>query len=193
MNVQTLTMDPVTVQAKLKAYRGRKHKDAEQEYAAVITLLEAVGQGQRILNVADAIFNAPRDHKNRPMLAIARADRKDVCFRHNDFRGQYTFDCSLTQQTESLTKSFTRFGLPVARRGFATVPMVPADVRPKTGQLRDWHILFEVEQWHDHSMIDPPTDPLLLKHIQGDFYQILAEWDLTEIERAAMRMALSTN
>lgn len=34
-------------------------------------------------------------------------------------------------------------GLPRATHGYATVPMVPADVRPETGQLKDWYVLFE--------------------------------------------------
>lgn len=192
MNVTTVDMDQLEASEKLMAYRARKHKDAEKEYAAAIALLEAAEAGHSIINVGDAIASAPRDDKGRPLLAIARADRKQVKFYHGRWPSSYTFDCSKqSYQTESLTKIFVRPNLPVASIGFATVPMVPADVRPDTGQLKDWHILFEVEQWHDSSVIDPPIDPLLLSHIQGEFYQVIAEWNLTEIERAAMRMALS--
>ena len=191
MNVQTIEMEPDAAREKLKAYRARKHKDAEAEYAAAITLLEHVERGHQILNVGDVIAMAPRDDKGRPMLAIARADRKEVEFKRYSWPPRYIFDCSQQRQTESLTKVFNRPDLPNAQQGYATVPMVPADVRPATGQLKDWHILFEVDQWHDRPFVDPPVDPLLLKHIQGDFYQILAQWDLTELERAAMQMALS--
>ena len=71
-------------------------------------------------------------------------------------------------------------------RGYAMVPMVPADVRPETGQLKDWFVLWEVEQWHDNRHTEPPRDPFLLKHIGGTLYAILAEWDLTEVERSIM-------
>ncbi|TWT34974.1 hypothetical protein KOR42_53530 [Thalassoglobus neptunius] len=32
----------------------------------------------------------------------------------------------------------------------------------------------------------PPGDPYLLKKISGEFYAVLAEWDLTELEKAVM-------
>lgn len=191
MNVATLEMEPEVAREKLKAYRARKHKDAEQEYAAAITLLEAVQKGHQVINVGDAIAECPRDEKGRPMLAIARADRREVEFFSRSWQSSYTFNCAKVTETDSLTKTFIRPSLLKAHRGYATVPMVPADVRPETGQLKDWYILFEVEQWHDMPIVDPPIDPLLLEHIQGDFYRIIAEWDLTEIERAAMQMALA--
>ena len=31
-----------------------------------------------------------------------------------------------------------------------------------------------------------PLDPMLLKHIDGELYSVLAEWDLTGVERAIM-------
>lgn len=72
--------------------------------------------------------------------------------------------------------------------GYALVPIVPADVRSKvTGQLSTYFTLWEVEQWADQrirSLSD--RDPLLLKHIGGELYAVVAEWDLTEIERAVM-------
>lgn len=67
-------------------------------------------------------------------------------------------------------------------------PLVPADVRPATGQLRDWHVLWEVEAWHDSPQtMTPPRDPYLLRYIGGSLWAVLAEWDLTELERAVMR------
>lgn len=194
MNVATIDIDPLEATKKLKAYRARKHKDAEEAYAAAIKLLEVAEQGCSIINVGDAIAAAPRDAKGRPMLAIARADRKEVFLRWDSWPFiSYTFDCAKRghQKTKSLTKTIVRPDLPRCAVGYATVPMVPPEVRPETGQLKDWYILFEVERWHDRSLVDPPIDPILLSHIEGDFYRVIAEWDLTEIERAAMRMALS--
>lgn len=193
MNVTTIDIDPFDATKKLKAYRSRKHKDAEKEYAAVISMLEAAEDGATFINVGDAITTAPRDEKGRPKLAIARADRKEVLFTWSNFPSTYTFDCakSRSHRTETLTKAFTRPNLPSASYGYATVPMVPADVRPEKGQLKDWHILFEVERWHDRSVVDPPVDPMLLEHFEGEFYKVITEWELTDIERAAMRLAIS--
>jgi hypothetical protein len=35
-----------------------------------------------------------------------------------------------------------------------------------------------------------PVDPLLLKHLGGPFYVVLAAWDLTDVERAVMTAGL---
>ena len=71
-------------------------------------------------------------------------------------------------------------------RGYALVPLVPADVRP-SGQLRNYFILWEVEQWSDRRIgAKPDIDPYLLRHLAGDLYVVEAEWDLTELERAIM-------
>ncbi len=65
--------------------------------------------------------------------------------------------------------------------------MVPADKRPDKGQLHDWHILWEVDQWHDRSQtLTASRDPYLLKHVGGDLWAVLAEWDLTPLEMAIL-------
>jgi hypothetical protein len=63
----------------------------------------------------------------------------------------------------------------------AIVPLVPIHLRPKRG-LANYHILFEAV-WEPL----PPSDPMLLRRIgKGDLWLVVAAWDLTEIERAAL-------
>lgn len=72
--------------------------------------------------------------------------------------------------------------------GYALIPMVPLDVRPATGRLADMFVLWEVEQWADRRIgAKPDIDPYLLKHVGGSLYAVLAEWDLTPLERAIMK------
>src|SRR5262249_35431596 len=72
--------------------------------------------------------------------------------------------------------------------GYALVPMVPLDVRPKVGVLEGWHILWEVERWADDEIrVQPDIDPYLLKHVTGSFYAVIAEWNLTRLQRSIMR------
>jgi hypothetical protein len=59
------------------------------------------------------------------------------------------------------------------------VPLIPPRLRP-AGDLSNYHILWEAN-WQA-----PPTDPLLLRHLSGPLYAVLACWDLTPIERAVM-------
>ncbi|OWK42111.1 hypothetical protein FRUB_04189 [Fimbriiglobus ruber] len=66
--------------------------------------------------------------------------------------------------------------------------MIPLDVRPKPGIPENACILWEVEQWADHRLdVAPDIDPYLLKHITGSLYAVIAEWDLTELERSILR------
>jgi hypothetical protein len=63
----------------------------------------------------------------------------------------------------------------------AMVPLIPIHLRPKRG-LANYHILFEAE-WTP----EPPRDPYLLRRIgKADLWVVVAHWDLTEIERAAL-------
>lgn len=203
MNVAEMTVDPHVAREKLRAYRARKHKDAEQEYRAAEKLFEAAAGGQRLIVAGDAIRHSPFDTQGRPRLAIARADRKQVALYR--WRDRLTFDSRVNHSAYDhwnhlqLTHAYQSMPDHIAdpdrpwnyKRWFATVPMVPADVRPETGQLRQWHILWEVDAWHDKPIIDPPRDPYLLEHVAGDVFAVIAEWDLTPLEQAAMQLAIS--
>jgi hypothetical protein len=65
----------------------------------------------------------------------------------------------------------------------AMAPTIPPALRPPH-HLRNYHLLWEAE-WTVGSMI-PPGDPALLKHLGGDMFAVLAVWDLSPLERAAL-------
>ncbi len=63
----------------------------------------------------------------------------------------------------------------------AMMPTVPIHLRPKRG-LQNYHVLWEAE-WEPV----PPRDPYLLRRIgKADLWLVVAHWDLTEVERAAL-------
>lgn len=195
MNVELMTMPVDAAQAKLDAYRSRRHADANEEYRRCEEAYAAMAEGTPLIDLQQVFTTCPVDGKGRPKLAVARADRKQVCFL--GWSSEFIFDSRAAPRwngrNENNTQLRIRFSGDRFVRvpdGYATIPMVPADVRPKHGQLKDWFILWEVEQWSDRPIIDPPYDPYLLKHIGGTLYAVLAEWDLTEIERAVMREVL---
>lgn len=197
MNVDLITMDPATAKQKLRHYRRRTHADAEDVYRRCADAYAALAAGTPVIDLQQVFANCPVDDRNRPLLAIARADRKEVKFTADSFRSQFVFDSramrgsSRFRDNQTLRIPFSGDRFNRANDGYATVPMVPADVRPATGRLRDWFILWEVEQWAGRPIIDPPYDPFLLTHLGGTLYGVLAEWDLTEVERAVMREVLS--
>lgn len=63
----------------------------------------------------------------------------------------------------------------------ALVPMVPPALHPAR-HLRNYHII-----WDAVWIKEPPRDPLLVKHLAGFLYAIVAAWDLTPLEQAVMR------
>jgi hypothetical protein len=192
MNVPTIEMTPESAQAKLNAYRTQLRRRADAEYEAAAAGYEALAEGRALLNLTDAMNFAGLGDDGRPRLAIARADRKQVHCRvgrreitFNALKNRWStrsYEGSLVIDVPYNNVGFDRF----SKEGFGLVPMVPADVRPK-GQLREFFVLWEVEAWSDTSMLaEPDRDPYLLKHIGGDIYAVIAEWDLTELERAIM-------
>lgn len=71
--------------------------------------------------------------------------------------------------------------LPHRWRATALVPTPPLNLRPKRG-LANYHVLWEAE-WTRIV----PHDPLLLRRIgRSDMWVVVAAWELTPVERAAL-------
>lgn len=78
MNVATISMPVGEAEQKLVAYREQLRRRVDEEYLAAAKGYEALAQGRRLLNLADAFNSAGVGDDGRPLLAIARADRKQV-------------------------------------------------------------------------------------------------------------------
>ena len=64
----------------------------------------------------------------------------------------------------------------------ATTPLVPPRIRP-SNNLGNYHTLWEVEEGGWEEVPQPPADPILLSHLGMGMYKVIAQWDLTELER----------
>ncbi len=207
MNVQTITMDPAEARAKLKDYRTALHRSADEEYRAVAAGLEQLGMGYPLINYSAAIREAPTDEKGRPLLALARADRRQVrvdkrwlgarevrystvATAVGGWVGPSADEYARSYPAGLLVRSIDLGEPREIRDGYALVPLVPADVINQIGgtsKLRDYLVLWDVEAWSDTVIgARPDIDPLLLKPIHGDLCAVVAQWDLTELERAVM-------
>ena len=145
MNVETLEVDPAEAKAKLKAYRKQLHRLADDEYAQAAAGYAEMAKGRKLIHLSNAIAAAPTDNKGRPMLAIARADRKQVKFLWSGSRETTAvFDCSKHfdsrwNNRENLIRFVQMGRRPMEHRftsdgdGYALVPMVPADAREEAG------------------------------------------------------------
>lgn len=189
MNVETFTMDQAEAQAKFREYACYLNSTAEKEYAALAAAYKAAAAGKAVINLRDAITNAPTFPNGLPRVAVARADQKQVRAQRTT-GGRLRMWCGSDwwHARRARTLQFEYEGLrPLERdaNGMALVPMIPVEARRKAGMRRrldGLFILWEVEEWK----LVPPVDPFLLKHIGGDLYAVLAAWDLTPIERAVM-------
>lgn len=199
--------------ASEKAGWYREYSDKQPnnaEYAAAAEVYELLAKGRTLIDVGIAIREAGLGDDGRPHLALARADRKQVMLRWKGHSDTCQFDSRAARYRESwkwqvreellqhLVESVNLNQRPAKtnrnneRTGYALVPMVPPEAMDQArqhvmGSLKDWHILWEVEKWSDQPLLaEPPTDPYLLRRIRGDLFEVLAEWDLTEVEKMVM-------
>lgn len=208
MDVPTITMDPDVAREKLDAWMHERHADAREAREACIVGYQALAEGKTLLQLDTAIAGGGFFASGLPKLAIARADRSEVRCAWRDRETTILFDArdelprgrpvaSLVRRVDVRQFHGMTYTGGDGRQhgrwleGYAQVPMLPAEVRPSRGQLKDWFILWEVERWADRRFrVEPDRDPLLLEHVAGQLYAVLAEWELTDLERAVMAGAL---
>lgn len=194
MNVPTIEITKSQALQKLESYREQLRRRADGEYEAAVKGYEALAAGKILIDLVEVFRDVPTDDKDRPMLAIARADRRQVQFEWSQ-RNQFRFDAR-SQYSAGRPGPTLVVSVDAGRqckvqtwlsRGYALIPMVPADVRPNV-DLKKCHVLWEVPVWADNRIrTTPPTDPYLVQHLAGSLYVVLAEWELTELERAITR------
>jgi len=184
--------------------RGRVERTfIEQEDEVLMASYREMAKGQRILNVAHVMraFGVDKDSKSRlPLLAIGQADWKHTWlrqhdnkivfssdsyphwdYRHNKYKNGAIGFLSDVFPPELTNSEWRRTNnLPAVQNKRALTPAIPAHLRP-AGDLSGYHILWEAKWVHE-----APPDPLLLKHVSGHIYTVLAQWDLTPIEKMVL-------
>jgi len=158
---------------------------------------DLIARGKVIIQAFASIKNAGLNREFLPKLALTAANAKHChLHRNNDGSIQYSPNKGWSRSQKNVfhfrvgTFNFPRDSFPRAWDGkghrssddhAAVVPDVPLHLRPKRG-LPNYHILFEAE-WTPV----PPKDPLLLRRIgKADLWLVVAHWELTEVERAAL-------
>lgn len=221
MNVETITMEPEAALEQLKAYKAklkgkmiaRANTHMKEEYQTAIDTLRQLGNGYPILDIEEAIKNAPVDEMERPRLAIARADCKQVqfCWRENkndacftssdddDDREHLTFWNKISSKNIELNMGrqhhFQKLSnwegktqmYPATIYAYSLVPLIPPSVK-LSAKAENFHILWEVEKWSEkETKPEPDKDPYLLRRINSTLFAVVDEWELTELERLVMK------
>lgn len=162
--------------------------------------------GGKIIDIFQVLKATGLDEDGNPKIAICRADAKK-CYLSKQGNGSAIFshispDRWGRQQARKTHKEIqtpegtyvwrNKEGSPAKSRyeikdsEVSTIaPIIPPQILIESVKynLKNYHILWEVEDWN----VEPPRDPLLLKMITPNLFAILATWELTELERAIIK------
>lgn len=193
--VGRIEMDQAEARDKFEEYVASvEGREPTAEEMSAILGFKALADGKQLLNLYDALKAGGLDDLNRPRLAIAVADWQWCHLQmHHYSDGTHRFAMSEPKLWATRFSARNRITIPRSvfpprpagaspRTQRAVVPTIPPGVRPRWN-LANYHILWEAV-WEPV----PPTDPLLLRRLQGaaPLYVILAQWDLTELERSIL-------
>lgn len=200
MDTEQVTVPREEALRLYREYRKHQHysKPIDHEIQRAYQL---ISQGRVVIKALESVVKAGVDEKGLPKLALCRADAVSCSFSLGS-DGSAVMRASDTQTRTSrrggewrtmqsksvLTFPAGSFPRPSGNnrwRAEGLVPTPPLHLRPKRG-LQNYHVLWEAE-WTKVV----PYDPLLLRRIgRGDLWLVCAQWDLTEVERAALSSRL---
>lgn len=169
----------------------------EKEDQELSKAYRAMSLGARIINVPSVLRSAGLNEQKLPKLAICPANaewcwldregqewrfcRTESWRRKADDQVRVplsTFSAELSDSAWRQRHNLVQ--LPVR----AMVPSIPVRLRPSS--LDNYFILWDAV-WEKA----PPVDPLLLRKVTDTLYSIVAQWDLTPIERAVLEGRIS--
>jgi hypothetical protein len=195
MDLTTFDLNPDNAKAKAAELNAtlRKRKLQPQE-RTLLNTYRALARELPVIDIHTAIGGAGLNAQGLPHLAIARADASLVRVRCWTTGAVYitteagggTVTGQVTRRRIHIPESSWPEGYRAACNSTlmgANVPVVPAQFHDIYSPESDY-ILFEAE-WRDV----PPheSDPALLRHLGGVLFAVLAEWDVTPLEAAALR------
>lgn len=193
MEVQKIYIDQREARELWRAYQKHTHwsKPIDEE---IRRAYKQIAQGRTVIQAIESIKQAGLSENGCPRLAIVRADA-EKCY----FTRQHSGAARFSAVNGWRMNHWHRHHIELPQGTFppgtwrdhwnaaeAIVPLVPVHLRPKRG-LANYHILWEAE-WTRIV----PRDPMLLRRLgKGDLWLVVAAWDLTEVEQAALAARVS--
>lgn len=198
METQRIVIDRKEARELYQQYKKHQHYSDPIDHE-IQRAYQLIAQGRMVIRALESIKAAGVFESGLPKLAITRADVKRIYCRISQDGGAEMYPnvggrsqwASSTARERSGVYRFAAGSFPEKKRNSwdlaeAVVPICPIHLRPKRG-LANYQILWEAE-W---SKIIP-KDPMLLRRIgKGDMWLVVAAWDLTEVERAALATRLN--
>lgn len=198
METATFTMPAELARLKFEEYREALKQKYDETDDELMRSFKALSEGTPVLDLVETLKLGGVDEKSYPKLAIIRASA-ETCYWQGNSDGGGIFSAMLMNRNQLSTSGHNAviipkrtFPLPFVDRYWqrqqAALPHIPPSLRPK-GNLSGYHILWEAI-WKPV----PPVDPYLLKRLGPPgsmLYAVLAQWDLTDLERAVLRRHLN--
>jgi hypothetical protein len=164
--------------AEVEEKEARKRRiQIENEEDDLRAAYREMSFGNRVLCLPSAIQKAGFNDQGLPLIAVAKSDWEWSVYESD--RAKMTF------RPDRFSKKRIELATPLLGEGRrykaarALVPPVPPRFRPEN--LGDYYTLFEAV-WQP----SPPTDPMLLRQISTTMFVVVAQWDLTQLERAVL-------
>lgn len=191
MDVQSVKVDRTAALEKYRDYKKHLHYSTPVD-DEIRRTYQRIAQGKTVIKALESIVAAGLGSDCLPKLAIVRADMTRCQFRSTHRGGGEMRDPGASSGNAGKNRNrrfvFQDGSFPGVSQQWgaeAIVPNIPINLRPKRG-LQNYHILFEAE-WSKKI----PIDPILLRRMgKGDLWLVVAAWDLTEVERAALAARL---
>lgn len=154
---------------------------------AVIAALNAAEEGRTLVDISEVIARGGASSKYSvvkvPALTLAPPFAKEVTMRiwHD---GEMVLRAGRWKLRLEAGFTFDRKEA-ISHTGKATVPGMPPEIRKVA--RKDHLMLWEPEWRKVNSQIPkPPRDPALLERLNGNLYVVVATWDLSPLEAAAL-------
>lgn len=196
MDLHTITVDPDEAVAKLAEYESVLARERHATDTAIALAYRAAKAGRPIISLVDTIAAGGYHDNGFPRIAVCRADARE-CYVHYDTwrarqREQGAFIFADAPSRLNYGAAVGAHTVRVVSHGdvprrttwqaHCRLPLIPPDMRPKRPRLSRFHVLWEVESWTP----EPPRDPALIRHVQGDLWVVHGVWELTELERLVL-------
>jgi len=209
MEVEELALPQKQAEEEFKALRQALRQHAQLRKEEIRRDLMAVyghlKYGKKIIDIYESFRKAGLNKEGDPKLAICRADAKQChCLKIEDGSAIFSMERpdrwqreprkthgdvklpagTFQWQPEDLTRPISSYN--IKRQTIqCLVPIIPAKILVNQVKvlLKNYHILWEVEEWKP----TPPKDPILLKRLTNNLFGVLATWELTPLERAVIR------
>jgi hypothetical protein len=191
MDYVPITISRETAKELYQAYLKHRHYSTPID-KEVMSAYQKLASGKMVIKALESVASAGVDDFGMPKLAIARADTKFCHLTMSGGGGAVMYGTQKGGRVYPRSTSL-RFEWPAGtfsgkagwKNAESIVPQAPLNLRPKRG-MQNYHILFEAE-WRKAV----PIDPFLLRRIgKADLWLVLAHWDLTSVEAAALSARL---